>query len=152
MVSTSHSHHLTVSHVVDWAPSTNQLTSLAASHQRNRPQQTDNKQTARRTYLCRGQLLAEHLHLVAQVPDDPGVGVLVDDGVVDDALGAVGVAQRGQRLLVVVGGGADGGHHHRLAVAAQVVLKHVQHNTSVTAPGALSSASERWGAPNTTLA
>lgn len=86
------------------------------------------------TDLRLGQLLTERLNLLAQLADDAGVGVLVDDGVVDDALGAVGVAQGGQRLLVVVCRWADGGHHHRLAVPAQVVLP--PHHTATAASAA----------------
>ncbi|RUS88914.1 hypothetical protein EGW08_003353, partial [Elysia chlorotica] len=73
----------------------------------------------RLTCLCCLELSLEHLHLLAQLADDAGVGVLVDHGVVDDPLGAVSVAQSGKRLLVVVCRGADGGHHDRLAVASQ---------------------------------
>lgn len=48
-----------------------------------------------------GDLAAQLLDLLAQLADEPHVGVLVDGGLVDDVLGAVGVAQRRQRLAVV---------------------------------------------------
>ena len=65
----------------------------------------------------------ESIDFGSQLPDDPGVGILVDDGVVLDALGPVGVAQGGQGLLVVVGGRGHRGDHHSLAVASKIVLK-----------------------------
>ncbi len=55
--------------------------------------------------------------------DHSGVGVLVDDGVVLDALGRVGVPQRAERLVVVDVGGADGRDHGGHAVAAKRVLE-----------------------------
>jgi hypothetical protein len=75
--------------------------------------------------MYRGMLehLFECLHFRPELADDLGVGVLVDDGVVHDLLGAVGVPQGRQGLLEVVAGGGDGGDHHRPTVAAQVVLR-----------------------------
>lgn len=75
-----------------------------------------------------GELLPQLLHFLPELPDDSGVGVFVDDGVVDDALGSVGVTQGGQRLVVVVGGGADGGDHGGAAVSSQAVLQVTIHN------------------------
>ena len=73
----------------------------------------------------------EHLlkgfHLSPQLPDDLGIGVLVDHGVVDDLLGPVGVPQRGQGLLEVVPSRGNRCHHHGPAVAAQVVLEWVRY-------------------------
>eukprot|EP00955_Chlamydomonas_euryale_P043023 352476-Chlamydomonas_euryale.AAC.3 len=46
------------------------------------------------------------------------LGVLVDAWLVLDVLGAVGVAQRRQRLIIVPVGRADVGDHHGLGVAA----------------------------------
>lgn len=46
-------------------------------------------------------LRAQLLDLLAQLPDELDVGVLVDGGLVDDVLGAVRVPQRRQRLAVV---------------------------------------------------
>lgn len=74
-------------------------------------------------YLGLGELLPQLLHLLAELADDAGVGVLVDHGVVDDVLGPVRVAQRRQRLVVVVGRRAHRGHHGRLAVAPEAVLE-----------------------------
>lgn len=74
-------------------------------------------------YLSLGELLPELLHLLAELADDAGVGVLVDHGVVDDVLGPVRVAQRRQRLVVVVGRRAHRGHHGCLAVAPEAVLE-----------------------------
>ena len=74
------------------------------------------------SHLGCGELLPELLHLFPQLPDDAGVGVLVHYRVVDDPLGAVGVAQCGQCLLVVVGRWAHRGDHGRLTVATKVVL------------------------------
>ena len=79
-------------------------------------------------YLRGTELRSQRLHLLAQLANDARVGVLVHHGVVDDALGSVGVAQGRQRLLVVVGRGTDRGHHHRLAVAAKIVLKRERQN------------------------
>ena len=47
----------------------------------------------------------QHFDLLPQLSDDPGVGIFVDDGVIDDAFGSVRVSQRRQRLFVIVGGG-----------------------------------------------
>ena len=73
--------------------------------------------------LLVGQHLPQHLHLCPQLPDDLGVLVLVDDGVVGDPLGAVRVPQGGESLLVVIVSGGDGGHHHSPGVAPEVVLQ-----------------------------
>ena len=43
--------------------------------------------------------------------------------IVDNALGAVGVAKGGQGLLEIVRSRRDGGNHDSLAVATKVVLK-----------------------------
>lgn len=69
------------------------------------------------------QLSSQCLHFLAQFPDDLGVGVFVDDGVVDDPLGSVRVPQGGQRLLVVVGRRGHRGHHDCATVASEVVLE-----------------------------
>ena len=68
------------------------------------------------------QHLLEGLHLGPQLADDPRVRILVDDGVVEDPLGPVGVPERAEGLLVVVRGGRHGGHHHSFGVAAKIVL------------------------------
>ena len=73
----------------------------------------------------------EALEFGAQLADDACARVLVDDGVADDALGAVGVAQRRERLLVVVRRRRHRRHHHRPAVAAQIVLKNIVHDDRV---------------------
>ena len=73
--------------------------------------------------LLVGQHLPQHLHLCPQLPDDLGVLVLVDDGVVGDPLGPVRVPQGGESLLVVIVSGGDGGHHHSPGVAPEVVLQ-----------------------------
>mmetsp|Transcript_27415 Transcript_27415/g.78766 ORF Transcript_27415/g.78766 Transcript_27415/m.78766 type:complete len:517 (-) Transcript_27415:561-2111(-) len=69
------------------------------------------------------QLHAEAGDLVLELADHRVLGVLVDLGLVLDALGAVGVAQRRERLVVVVVRGAEVCHHDRLRVAAQGVLE-----------------------------
>ncbi len=38
--------------------------------------------------------LLESVDLGSELSNDPGVGILVDDGVIDDSLGAVSVTQR----------------------------------------------------------
>ena len=69
------------------------------------------------------ELNFELLHLFPELSDDASVGVFVHHGVVDDSLGSVGIAQRGQSLLVVIGRWTHCGNHGGLAVAAKVVLK-----------------------------
>ena len=66
-----------------------------------------------------------------QVLSNPRIGILVDHGMVDDALGPVGVTQRGQSFLEVVSSRTDGSHHDGLAVAAKVVLQQ-SNNSTVT--------------------
>ena len=75
------------------------------------------------TYLRGEELGSERLDFISQFPDDPRVGVFIHNCVVDDAFGAVGVAQCGQRLLVVVGSRRHCSDHDRLAVPSQVVLQ-----------------------------
>ena len=78
-------------------------------------------------YLSLCQLVSELLHLLSQLSDDASVGVLVHHGMIDDALGAVGVAEGRQRLLVVVSCGAHRGNHRRATVATQAVLSDGKH-------------------------
>lgn len=61
--------------------------------------------------------------LLLVLPDRAVPGILVDDGLVLDALGTVSVPQRGERLVVVPVGGADVGEHAALVVAAERVLE-----------------------------
>lgn len=83
---------------------------------------------SRHSNLGLRQLLLQFLHFLPELSDDPGVGVFVDDGVVDDALGPVGVTQGGQRLVVVVRRGADGGDHGGAAVPPEAVLRREKHS------------------------
>lgn len=66
----------------------------------------------------------ECFDFLSQLPDDPGVRVFVDDGVIDDPFRPIGVSQRAERFLVVVGCRRDGRDHHGFAVTSQVVLKY----------------------------
>lgn len=68
-------------------------------------------------------LLAQSLVLLSQLADQLVERVLVDDCLVLDLLGAVGVAQRGEGLVVVDVGRRESGDHDRLRVAAQRVHK-----------------------------
>ena len=77
----------------------------------------------REPHLRLGQLLPQLIHLLAEVPDDPRVGVLVDHSVVHDVLGAVRVPQGGEGLVIVVRRGAHSGHHGSLAVSPKAVLE-----------------------------
>ena len=67
---------------------------------------------------------------LTQVLSNPRIGILVDYGMVDDALGPVGVTQRGQSFLKVVSSRTDCSYHDGLAVAAKVFLttKQEQHS------------------------
>lgn len=62
-------------------------------------------------YLCLCELIPELLHLLPQLSDDPSIGILVHDSMVDDALGAVSIAQRRQGLVIVIGGRTHCGYH-----------------------------------------
>lgn len=75
------------------------------------------------SHLCLRELHFELLHLFPQLSDDASVGVFIHHSMVDDSLGPVSIAQRGQRLLVVIGSWAHCGYHGCLAVATKVVLK-----------------------------
>ena len=70
-----------------------------------------------------GELSLEQVDLLLELTQHGVLGILVDGRLVLDRLGAVGVAQRAQRLLVVVAGGRQGGDHQRLRVAAERVLE-----------------------------
>lgn len=70
-----------------------------------------------------GQHLLHHLQLGAQLANGAGGGIFVDNRLVHNALGPVGVAQRAHRLLKVVGRRRQCGDHHRLAIAAQILLQ-----------------------------
>ena len=69
------------------------------------------------------EYLAQAEDLLLELAHQLAVGVLVDDRLADDLLGAIGIAQRAQRLVVVDVGGRDGRQHGRLRVAAQVLLE-----------------------------
>lgn len=71
--------------------------------------------------LC--ELLLQFLHLLPQLPDDPGIGVLIHHCMVDDVLGPVSVTQSGERLIVVVCCRADGGDHGSPTVPSKAVLQ-----------------------------
>ncbi len=43
-------------------------------------------------YLSLRQLISQFLHFLSKFPDDPGIGVFIDHGVVDDALCSVCIA------------------------------------------------------------
>ena len=51
-----------------------------------------------------------------------GVGVLIDDSMVDDTFRPVSVPKGGQGLLKVLGGGAYRGNHNGLAITPKIVL------------------------------
>mmetsp|Transcript_49217 Transcript_49217/g.111493 ORF Transcript_49217/g.111493 Transcript_49217/m.111493 type:complete len:244 (-) Transcript_49217:168-899(-) len=69
------------------------------------------------------ELCLEAHDLLLELADHGVLRVLVDLRLVLDALGAVCVAQRRERLVVVVVCRAEVRHHHRLGVAAQRVLQ-----------------------------
>mmetsp|Transcript_50475 Transcript_50475/g.156169 ORF Transcript_50475/g.156169 Transcript_50475/m.156169 type:complete len:325 (+) Transcript_50475:972-1946(+) len=69
------------------------------------------------------QLHAQAGDLVLELADHRVLRVLVDLGLVLDALRPVGVSQGAQGLVVVVVHGADARAHHGLGVAAEGVLK-----------------------------
>ena len=68
------------------------------------------------------QLFFELLDLVLVLPEQRVLRIFVDLWLVLDLFGAVGVAQRAERLVIVVVGGGETGHHHRLGVTTQRVL------------------------------
>lgn len=83
----------------------------------------------------------ELLYLLPELPDELDVGVLVDGRLVDDVLGAIGVAQGGQGLAVIAVGRADGRDHDGTRVAAQRVLEQPgQHAVAVGYVGAATRA------------
>ena len=76
-------------------------------------------------------LYLESVDLLPKLANKFDIGVLVDGGAVDDVLGAVGVAQRGQRFAVVHVRRAHRRNHNRLRVPAQTVLQQPrQHRVS----------------------
>lgn len=92
----------------------------------------DNGQKAEMTYCLRllkkshlglSELHSQFLHFFPQLPDDARVGVFVDDGMVNNVLRSVGVAQRRQGFLVVVRRRAHRCHHGCATVAPQAVLE-----------------------------
>lgn len=73
--------------------------------------------------LCLRELHSEFLYFLPQLPDDTSVGVFVNDGVVDNVLGSVGVAERRQGFLVVVCCWAHCCNHGCATVSTQAVLE-----------------------------
>eukprot|EP00047_Mylnosiga_fluctuans_P024705 m.168527 g.168527 ORF g.168527 m.168527 type:complete len:449 (+) comp9910_c1_seq9:664-2010(+) len=69
------------------------------------------------------ELLLDALDLLLQLVQHGVLGVLVDLGLVLDLLGAVGVAQRADRLIEVVVRGSEVCDHDGLGVAAERVLQ-----------------------------
>lgn len=83
------------------------------------------------SHLGLRELDFELLHLLPELSDDASVGVFVHHGVVDDPLGPVRVAQRGQSLLIVISRWAYRGYHGSLAVATQIVLETQKQSTCI---------------------
>lgn len=77
----------------------------------------------RMSYLSLCELLSEFLHFLPELAGDPGIGVLIDHGMVNNALGPICVAQRGQCLVVVIGGRTHSCYHGCTTVSSQAILK-----------------------------
>ncbi len=75
-----------------------------------------------------GLVVLERFDLLAQVANQPHVGVLADAGRVDDGARLARVPQRRQRLLQVVVARTDRRQHHRLRIAAQALLQQPRQN------------------------
>ena len=72
------------------------------------------------------------VYLLAKLPDQLDVRVLIHSWLVDDIFGSVGVAKSGKGLVVVDIGRGDGGNHDGLRVASKAVLQQPgQHRVSV---------------------
>mmetsp|Transcript_52216 Transcript_52216/g.148859 ORF Transcript_52216/g.148859 Transcript_52216/m.148859 type:complete len:268 (+) Transcript_52216:785-1588(+) len=69
------------------------------------------------------QLHLEACDLILKLPDHRVLGVLVDLGLVLDALRSICIPEGAQRLIVVEVNGPDASAHHRLGVSAQRVLQ-----------------------------
>ena len=76
-----------------------------------------------RLVVLHGQPAPERLDLRLQLSDHLLVRVLVAADRVLDALGSVGVLERGHGLLDVVVGGRDGGEHERGGVTSERLLQ-----------------------------
>ncbi len=46
------------------------------------------------THLCLSQLYSQFLYFLSELPDDASVGVLINNSMVNNVLGSVGIAQR----------------------------------------------------------
>lgn len=80
----------------------------------------------------------EAVNFLLELPDELLVGVFVHHRLVLDLLGAVGVAQRGHRLVVVHAGRGHSSNHDGLGVATQRVLQqHGEHGITVRDTGLL---------------
>ncbi len=66
---------------------------------------------------------SKHLEFLLELAHELRVGVLIDDGLVLDLLGLVGVTQRTECLLVLDVGGRYSSNHRSLGVSSQTVLQ-----------------------------